>query len=127
MNIPFNAVADNTPEKTCGGTLKEYNGLVSNKFYDPPHNWCRWVIETDPYGFVGLHFNYVKMRDQPTCVIGCITIYDGLPEDAKILGRICKNTDEYFSSSSNIMTLEYFSDDLNNGDSFEAEYFTLMP
>ncbi|XP_040294716.1 carbohydrate-binding protein AQN-1-like isoform X1 [Bufo bufo] len=127
MNIPFNAVADNAPEETCGGFLKEANGLVSNMFYDPPNNWCTWVIETVPSGFVELRFNYVKMGNPPMCAFGSITIYDGFPEDAKILGRICKNTDEFFFSSSNIMTLEYFSDDLNYGDSFEAQYATIMP
>ncbi|XP_075697345.1 scavenger receptor cysteine-rich domain-containing protein DMBT1-like [Rhinoderma darwinii] len=115
MNIPFNAVAENIPEQTCGGVIKGHAGLISNKFYDPPNNFCTWVIEAIPSGIVELRFNYVKMGNPPTCNFGSIIIYDGFRNNEKVLGDICKNTDEVFYSSSNIMTITYFSDDFNFG------------
>ncbi|KAM3913969.1 putative DMBT1-like protein [Leptodactylus fuscus] len=114
-----------SPGQTCNGFFTDDSGLISKVLYPSYNNsWCTWVIKTNSSKYVTLRFNYINMGNLPACNVSGITIYDGYPWNAKVIGRICRKPNVDFASSSNIMTIQYFNDDPRFVNDFEAQYYT---
>ncbi|XP_073541369.1 scavenger receptor cysteine-rich domain-containing protein DMBT1-like isoform X2 [Phyllobates terribilis] len=111
--------------ETCGAVLTSRSGLIYKEFYPRPNIWWTWTIRGNASSFVELRFNYLRMGDPPTCDAHDVTIYDGFPWEGKILGRICKNTDKTFFSTSNILIIQYYSENPRDVYSFEAQYYQI--
>ncbi|XP_008638537.1 PREDICTED: deleted in malignant brain tumors 1 protein, partial [Corvus brachyrhynchos] len=59
---------------------------------------------------------------QGGCRYDYIEIYDGPPNSSPLLGRICSSSSLTYTSSSNFMSLRFYSDSRYSNGSFQAQY-----
>ncbi|XP_063817948.1 CUB domain-containing protein isoform X2 [Pseudophryne corroboree] len=112
----------------CGGLLEQSSGIISSPFYPnnyPPKSRCTWEIRATPNTSVELYFNTIRLESHPSCRYDSVTIYDGLP-GSSVLAKICQPGNHTYRSSSNVMNIEFRSDNSNQNIGFEAQYITLV-
>uniref|UniRef100_A0A8C3U1V8 CUB domain-containing protein n=1 Tax=Catharus ustulatus TaxID=91951 RepID=A0A8C3U1V8_CATUS len=59
---------------------------------------------------------------QGACQDEYIEIYDGAPKSSLLLGRICSRSPLMYTSSSNFMSVRFYSDSRYSSGSFRAQY-----
>ncbi|KAM6186271.1 LOW QUALITY PROTEIN: scavenger receptor cysteine-rich domain-containing protein DMBT1 [Rhynchocyon petersi] len=90
-------------------------------FYPNNVNYV-WEIEVN-YNFrINLGFRDVRLEMHNSCIYDYIEIFDGPLNRSQLLGKICSNTTEIFTSSSYRMTVRFRSDVSFQNTGFSAWY-----
>ncbi|XP_074141059.1 scavenger receptor cysteine-rich domain-containing protein DMBT1-like [Sminthopsis crassicaudata] len=116
-------LVDAADSSLCGGFLKNTSGILSSPLNVPLSTKklnCIWAIEVKPNNKINLGFNYFNLLSETTCT-DFIEIYDG-PLNSRLLAKLCKNTEEIFVSSTNIMTVHFVSEIFMQNTGFSAWY-----
>ncbi|XP_075468232.1 cubilin-like isoform X3 [Ascaphus truei] len=116
------------PSYTCGGFLTQPSGVIDSPFY--PNNYpdnanCTWDIQTTG-DYVELRILTVDLETHPDCSFDWLIIYDGRPGYSPQLGKICNPGNYTFYSSSNIMGINFRSDQSVHRTGFWAVYTSLQ-
>ncbi|XP_008569334.1 PREDICTED: spermadhesin-1 [Galeopterus variegatus] len=89
----------------CGGHITDGSGHIAA--YAGKNTECVWVIENEPPVKVSLILYYFQFEGAPhDCEKEYVELLDG-PLGSPSLGKICESYTEFYSSSSNIMTIKY--------------------
>ncbi|XP_068876591.1 deleted in malignant brain tumors 1 protein-like [Aphelocoma coerulescens] len=105
----------------CGDTLFNSSGT----FQSPSLNYsdkadCLWQIHVTNNFRIMLTFDNIQL--QGGCRYDYIEIYDGPPNSSPLLGRICSSSPLTYTSSSNFMSVRFYSDSRYSNGSFQAQY-----
>uniref|UniRef100_A0A8C3RGM9 CUB and zona pellucida-like domain-containing protein 1 n=1 Tax=Cyanoderma ruficeps TaxID=181631 RepID=A0A8C3RGM9_9PASS len=118
ITIPFFSLGQNI---ICGDILFKSSGT----FQSPPLNSsdkadCLWQIHVTNNFRISLTFDNIHL--QGGCQNDYIEIYDGPPKSSPLLGRICSGSPPTYTSSSNFMSVRFYSDSRYYSGSFRAQY-----
>uniref|UniRef100_A0A8C3UQB2 CUB and zona pellucida-like domain-containing protein 1 n=1 Tax=Catharus ustulatus TaxID=91951 RepID=A0A8C3UQB2_CATUS len=101
---------------SCGGLLQALSGSIQSPGYPssyPNNAHCVWLIRLrDTARRIELQFTDDEY----------IEIYDGPPKSSPLLGRICSRSRLTYTSSSNFMSVRFYSDSRYSSGSFRAQY-----
>ncbi|XP_053805209.1 deleted in malignant brain tumors 1 protein [Vidua chalybeata] len=81
---------------------------------------CLWQIHVTNNFLIALTFDNIQL--QGGCQNDYIEIYDGPPKSSPLLGRICSSSHLTYTSSSNLMSVRFYSDSRYSSGSFWAQY-----
>ncbi|CAH2250956.1 deleted in malignant brain tumors 1 -like [Pelobates cultripes] len=115
----------------CGGLLMQHSGDITSPFFPssyPSNARCIWEIRTSPGYIVQLtfqHFNLENSGNNNYCPYDWVAIYDGIPEHSPLLGLICGSGNYTFYSSSNIIGVEFISDNSVEMNGFQAQFTSI--
>ncbi|XP_063297839.1 deleted in malignant brain tumors 1 protein-like [Pelobates fuscus] len=115
----------------CGGLLMQHSGVITSPFFPnsyPSNAKCIWEIRTSPGYIVQLtfqHFNLENSGNNNYCPYDWVAIYDGIPEYSSLLGLICGSGNYTFYSSSNIIGVEFISDNSVELNGFQARFTSI--
>ncbi|KYO43854.1 hypothetical protein Y1Q_0012828 [Alligator mississippiensis] len=119
-------VPSTTGKYSCGGLLSSSSGEFTSPFY--PENYpnsadCIWEIQVESNSRVTLTFRDVVIQG-----VGCqydyIEVYDGPLNTSPLLGRICHGSIFIYTSSSNLITVHFHSDNSYTSSGFHADYYS---
>uniref|UniRef100_A0A2R8M720 Scavenger receptor cysteine-rich domain-containing protein DMBT1 n=1 Tax=Callithrix jacchus TaxID=9483 RepID=A0A2R8M720_CALJA len=101
------------PSSNCGGFLFNASGTFSSPSYPgyyPNNAKCVWEIEVN-YGYrINLGFSSLQLEAHNSCSFDHVEIFDGSLNSSHLLGKICNDTRQIFTSSYNRMTVHFRSD-----------------
>uniref|UniRef100_A0A2K5DY61 Scavenger receptor cysteine-rich domain-containing protein DMBT1 n=1 Tax=Aotus nancymaae TaxID=37293 RepID=A0A2K5DY61_AOTNA len=101
------------PSSNCGGFLFNASGTFSSPSYPgyyPNNAKCVWEIEVN-YGYrINLGFSNLQLEAHNSCSFDYVEIFDGSLNSSHLLGKICNDTRQIFTSSYNRMTIRFRSD-----------------
>ncbi|OCT80030.1 hypothetical protein XELAEV_18026848mg [Xenopus laevis] len=118
-------ICSGSTPSSCGGLLQQYYGFINTPMYPntyPPHSHCVWDIRTYLGFYIELRFLNFNLEPSPNCINDWVIIYDGLPGYSPQLGKICSHGNYTFTSSSNIIGVEFRSDSIIHHSGFLAEF-----
>uniref|UniRef100_A0A8C0FUR4 Deleted in malignant brain tumors 1 protein n=1 Tax=Bubo bubo TaxID=30461 RepID=A0A8C0FUR4_BUBBB len=106
---------------SCGGLLSSPSGTFQSPFY--PRNYpnnanCVWEIEVKSNFHVTLTFRDVQ------CLSDYVEVYDGPLHTSPLLGKLCSGSFHTYTSSSNLLTVRFYSNSRYTYRGFQAEYYT---
>ena len=128
------APADNKtcfPKTTdCFNIIMEPNGHINTTgFPDSPYGpntTCTWIIWLPTYGGIELEFDEIDIEDSPDCVKDRVTIWNG-KEGESLSSSYCGNQlPAIFKSTTEIVTINFASDNTVNNKGFSLHYRGLM-
>nr|XP_060623012.1 deleted in malignant brain tumors 1 protein [Anolis sagrei ordinatus] len=115
---------------SCGGFLQHQSGTIQSPFY--PSNYpnnanCIWQIQVGSNSRITLTFQNLQLEvcDRYRCPCDYVEVYDGPPHSSPLLGRICYNSYQTFTSTSNMMSVRFRSDSSVTASGFYANYYTI--
>ena len=87
-----------------------------------PNTTCTWIIWLPTYGGIELEFDEIDIEDSLDCVKDRMTIWNG-KEGESLSSSYCGNqTPAIFKSSTEIVTINFVSDDTVNNKGFSLQY-----
>eukprot|EP00074_Homo_sapiens_P077819 XP_011537702.1 deleted in malignant brain tumors 1 protein isoform X14 [Homo sapiens] len=101
------------PSSNCGGFLFYASGTFSSPSYPayyPNNAKCVWEIEVNSGYRINLGFSNLKLEAHHNCSFDYVEIFDGSLNSSLLLGKICNDTRQIFTSSYNRMTIHFRSD-----------------
>uniref|UniRef100_A0A2I3S183 Scavenger receptor cysteine-rich domain-containing protein DMBT1 n=1 Tax=Pan troglodytes TaxID=9598 RepID=A0A2I3S183_PANTR len=101
------------PSSNCGGFLFYASGTLSSPSYPayyPNNAKCVWEIEVNSGYRINLGFSNLKLEAHHNCSFDYVEIFDGSLNSSLLLGKICNDTRQIFTSSYNRMTIHFRSD-----------------
>uniref|UniRef100_A0A2K5I9N3 Scavenger receptor cysteine-rich domain-containing protein DMBT1 n=1 Tax=Colobus angolensis palliatus TaxID=336983 RepID=A0A2K5I9N3_COLAP len=101
------------PSSNCGGFLLSASGTFSSPSYPayyPNNAKCVWEIEVNSGYRINLGFSNLQLEVQYNCSFDYVEIFDGSLNSSHLLGKICNDTRQIFTSSYNRMTIHFRSD-----------------
>uniref|UniRef100_A0A8D0ETG7 CUB domain-containing protein n=1 Tax=Strix occidentalis caurina TaxID=311401 RepID=A0A8D0ETG7_STROC len=106
---------------SCGGLLSSPSGKFQSPFY--PRNYpnnanCVWEIEVKSNFHVTLTFRDVQ------CLSDYVEVYDGPLHTSPLLGKLCSGSFHTYTSSSNLLTVRFYSNSRYTYRGFQAEYYS---
>uniref|UniRef100_A0A8D2PYG4 CUB domain-containing protein n=1 Tax=Zosterops lateralis melanops TaxID=1220523 RepID=A0A8D2PYG4_ZOSLA len=110
----------------CGDILFKSSGTFQSPSLNSPDKAdCLWQIHHLNPKVYQMHFLiyfHFFLRLQGGCQNDYIEIYDGPPKSSPLLGRICSGSPPTYTSSSNFMSVRFYSDSRYSSGSFRAQY-----
>ncbi|XP_055502765.1 deleted in malignant brain tumors 1 protein-like [Leucoraja erinacea] len=109
----------------CGGYLGDaFGSLFSPGYpYPYPNNAdCIWYIRVNSTQKVLLWFSVFELEATSSCSYDFVAVYDGPTTDSALLGKLCIEANETFTSTSNSMTIHFRSDSSQTRSGFAASY-----
>ncbi|KAM6182234.1 LOW QUALITY PROTEIN: scavenger receptor cysteine-rich domain-containing protein DMBT1 [Erethizon dorsatum] len=100
------------PSVNCGGFLFNASGTFSSPSYPgyyPNNALCVWQIEVRSGYCINLGFTDLQLEGHSPC-LDYVEIFDGSLNSNNLLGRICTDSRQIFTSSYNQMTVRFRSD-----------------
>ncbi|XP_053927101.1 deleted in malignant brain tumors 1 protein isoform X2 [Cuculus canorus] len=116
-----------TPENYfCGGLLSSPSGTLQSPFY--PRNYpnnakCVWEIQVKSNFLVTLTFGDVQMEGG-RCLSDYVEVYDGPLYTSPLLGKFCSGSYRTYTSSSNLLTVQFYSNSRYTYRGFQAQYYS---
>ncbi|KAM6306118.1 scavenger receptor cysteine-rich domain-containing protein DMBT1-like [Aegotheles albertisi] len=115
-----------TEEYSCGGLLSSPSGTLQSPFY--PRNYpnnanCVWEIEVKSNFRVTLVFRDVQMEGG-RCLSDYVEVYDGPLHTSPLLGKFCSGYFHTYTSSSNLLTVQFYSNSRYTYRGFQADYYS---
>ncbi|XP_026141518.1 CUB and zona pellucida-like domain-containing protein 1 isoform X2 [Carassius auratus] len=107
--------------QSCGGQMTNRRGDLSSPRYPnnyPDNSQCTWTIHSTGRRTVSLTFNSVSLE---TCC-DYIKVYDGPSTHHPLLGEIREYRSQSFKSSSNDLTVYFYSDHSSTSKGFHANW-----
>uniref|UniRef100_G1S588 Scavenger receptor cysteine-rich domain-containing protein DMBT1 n=1 Tax=Nomascus leucogenys TaxID=61853 RepID=G1S588_NOMLE len=101
------------PSSNCGGFLFSASGTFSSPSYPayyPNNAKCVWEIEVNSGYRINLGFSNLQLEAHHNCSFDYVEIFDGSLNSSLLLGKICNDTRQIFTSSYNRMTIHFRSD-----------------
>ncbi|PNJ65345.1 DMBT1 isoform 1 [Pongo abelii] len=101
------------PSSNCGGFLFYASGTFSSPSYPayyPNNAKCVWEIEVNSGYRINLGFSNLQLEAHHNCSFDYVEIFDGSLNSSLLLGKICNDTRQIFTSSYNRMTIHFRSD-----------------
>ncbi|XP_050658969.1 deleted in malignant brain tumors 1 protein [Macaca thibetana thibetana] len=101
------------PSSNCGGFLFSASGTFSSPSYPayyPNNAKCVWEIEVNSGYRINLGFSNLQLEAHYNCSFDYVEIFDGSLNSSHLLGKICNDTRQIFTSSYNRMTIHFRSD-----------------
>ncbi|XP_074963576.1 scavenger receptor cysteine-rich domain-containing protein DMBT1-like isoform X3 [Phalacrocorax aristotelis] len=120
---------NSTPEDySCGGLLSSPSGTLQSPFY--PRNYpnnanCVWEIEVKSNFRVTLTFRDVQMEGG-RCLSDYVEVYDGPLYTSRLLGKFCSGSFRTYTSSSNLLTVRFYSNSQYTYRGFQADYYSTL-
>ncbi|XP_066410319.1 deleted in malignant brain tumors 1 protein-like [Molothrus aeneus] len=106
----------------CGDILFKSSGTFQSPSLNPSDKAdCLWQIHVTNNFLIMLTFDNIQL--QGGCQNDYIEIYDGPPKSSPLLGRICSSSHLTYTSSSNFMSVRFYS--RYSSGSFKAQYQSL--
>uniref|UniRef100_A0A8C3NFH0 Uncharacterized protein n=1 Tax=Geospiza parvula TaxID=87175 RepID=A0A8C3NFH0_GEOPR len=106
----------------CGDIFFKSSGIFQSPSLNPSEKAdCLWQI----HQMLFLMYCHFFLRLQGGCQNDYIEIYDGPPKSSPLLGRICSSSHLTYTSSSNFMSVRFYSDSRYSSGSFRAQYQSL--
>lgn len=110
----------------CGGVLADKKGVFSSPLYPgfyPPATDCKWTIKVAPGKKVQVKFSLFRMKEPDVDTRACHKDY------LEVMGtKYCGElTSLAFTSDTNILTVNFHSDESYTDKGFSAEYTTYDP
>ncbi|CAG5136882.1 unnamed protein product [Candidula unifasciata] len=116
--------------QNCGGAFSGPEGGVTSPGYPNPYQHtiqCVWVITVARGSSVQLSFTDLDLEASSSCSHDYLTIRDGSDQRAPTLGTFCNTgVPADIRSSSNVIGLEFHTDELNSGRGFKANWTTVF-
>uniref|UniRef100_A0A8V5FZ61 Uncharacterized protein n=1 Tax=Melopsittacus undulatus TaxID=13146 RepID=A0A8V5FZ61_MELUD len=113
---------------SCGGFLQELSGLIQSPNYPdsyPSSAHCVWHIQLWELDHrVQIQFWDVQLEGS-SCQYDAIEVYDGGSPEDPLLGMVCRNNHQIFTSSGHQMTILFHSD--NSGTQRGFQYTSIFP
>uniref|UniRef100_A0A8C9NJH6 CUB domain-containing protein n=1 Tax=Serinus canaria TaxID=9135 RepID=A0A8C9NJH6_SERCA len=105
----------------CGDILFKSSGTFQSPSLSPSDKAdCLWQIHVTDNFLIALSFDNIQL--QGGCQNEYIEIYDGPPKSSPLLGRICSSSHLTYTSSSNFMSVRFYSNSRYSSGSFRAQY-----
>ncbi|XP_027625924.1 deleted in malignant brain tumors 1 protein isoform X17 [Tupaia chinensis] len=101
------------PSLNCGGFLFNASGTFSSPSYPgyyPNNAYCVWEIEVSSGYRINLGFRNLQLEVNSRCSFDYVEIFDGPSSSSNLMGKICNDTRQIFTSSYNRMTVRFRSD-----------------
>ncbi|XP_074731572.1 scavenger receptor cysteine-rich domain-containing protein DMBT1-like isoform X1 [Strix uralensis] len=119
-------VTPTAEDYSCGGLLSSPSGTFQSPFY--PRNYpnnanCVWEIEVKSNFHVTLTFRDVQMEGG-RCLSDYVEVYDGPLHTSPLLGKLCSGSFHTYTSSSNLLTVRFYSNSRYTYRGFQAEYYS---
>ncbi|XP_064320552.1 deleted in malignant brain tumors 1 protein [Phalacrocorax carbo] len=120
---------NSTPEDySCGGLLSSPSGTLQSPFY--PKNYpnnanCVWEIEVKSNFRITLTFRDVQMEGG-RCLSDYVEVYDGPLYTSPLLGKFCSGSFRTYTSSSNLLTVRFYSNSQYTYRGFQADYYSTL-
>ncbi|XP_032844647.2 CUB and zona pellucida-like domain-containing protein 1 [Tyto alba] len=123
----FPASHSTTEDYPCGGLLSSPSGTFQSPFY--PRNYpnnanCVWEIEVKSNFHVTLTFRDVQMEGG-RCLSDYVEVYDGPLHTSPLLGKFCSGYFRTYTSSSNLLTVRFYSNSRYTYRGFLADYYSI--
>ncbi|XP_071605716.1 scavenger receptor cysteine-rich domain-containing protein DMBT1-like isoform X3 [Heliangelus exortis] len=120
------ALTSTSEDYSCGGLLSSPSGTLQSPFY--PNNYpnnanCVWEIEAESNFLVTLVFRDVQMEGG-RCLSDYLAVYDGPLYTSPLLGKFCSGSYHTYTSSSNLLTLRFYSNSRHTYRGFQADYYS---
>uniref|UniRef100_A0A8C5MFI6 CUB and zona pellucida-like domain-containing protein 1 n=1 Tax=Leptobrachium leishanense TaxID=445787 RepID=A0A8C5MFI6_9ANUR len=113
----------------CGGILTNLWGSIESPAYPYSHNpaECVWHIQVSHNYVIKINFDDFLLENSPSCASGFVSVYDGSPLNSPLLGKFCGSNRSNFTSSSNSLSVVYYSRGSNNNfiRGFRASYISV--
>uniref|UniRef100_A0A915JRJ0 CUB domain-containing protein n=1 Tax=Romanomermis culicivorax TaxID=13658 RepID=A0A915JRJ0_ROMCU len=129
MNTHGFKILLNASEEVCGGHLTESSGIITSPMYPAPYpnkRRCRWHIDAPPGSIIKLTVEDLHMpeNEMGDCRYDGLKIHDGSYAAAPEIDTYCgtRVPNESVYSSSDAMTIAFYSDISMNGRGFKASY-----
>ncbi|KAK4820989.1 hypothetical protein QYF61_009455 [Mycteria americana] len=111
---------------SCGGLLSSPSGTLQSPFY--PRNYpnnanCVWEIEVKSNFHVTLAFKDVQMEGG-RCLSDYVEVYDGPLQTSPPLGKFCSGSFCTYTSSSNLLTVRFYSNSRYTYRGVQAAYYS---
>ncbi|XP_034843208.1 deleted in malignant brain tumors 1 protein [Mirounga leonina] len=113
------------PFLDCGGFLFNASGAFSSPSYPgyyPNNAECVWEIEVNSGYRINLGFSHLQLETHRNCDFDYVEISDGSLNSSNLLGKICNDTRQIFTSSYNRMIVRFRSDVSVQNTGFSAWY-----
>ncbi|XP_016283058.2 deleted in malignant brain tumors 1 protein isoform X1 [Monodelphis domestica] len=97
---------------SCGGVIFSDSGSFSTPSYPsfyPNNITCVWEIVVNYTFRINLGFNNLQLEPHNSCIHDYVEIFDG-GLNSWLLGKLCNQTQQIFTSSSNRLTVRFVSD-----------------
>uniref|UniRef100_A0A8C9MBM4 Scavenger receptor cysteine-rich domain-containing protein DMBT1 n=1 Tax=Panthera tigris altaica TaxID=74533 RepID=A0A8C9MBM4_PANTA len=110
---------------SCGGFLSQPSGHFSSPFYPgnyPNNAKCLWDIEVRNNYRVTVVFRDVQLEGG--CNYDYIEVFDGPSHSSPLIARVCDGARGSFTSSSNFMSIRFFSDGSITKRGFQVDYYS---
>uniref|UniRef100_A0A7M4EV45 CUB and zona pellucida like domains 1 n=1 Tax=Crocodylus porosus TaxID=8502 RepID=A0A7M4EV45_CROPO len=122
-------IFDSAERPSCGGLLSNSSGTFHSPFYPGYYgNYvnCVWEIQvmTNYLAFVTCSCLFPRLEGGQ-CQYNYIEVYDGPLYTSPLLGRICYGSVISYTSSSNLMTVQFHSDYSYTARGFWADYYSI--
>nr|XP_010300797.1 PREDICTED: deleted in malignant brain tumors 1 protein-like [Balearica regulorum gibbericeps] len=122
----FLLVLFSAEDYSCGGLLSSPSGTLQSPFY--PRNYpnnanCVWEIEVKSNFRVTLAFRDVQMEGG-RCLSDYVEVYDGPLHTSPLLGKFCSGSFRTYTSSSNLLTVRFYSNSRYTYRGFQADYYS---
>nr|XP_035926099.1 deleted in malignant brain tumors 1 protein isoform X7 [Halichoerus grypus] len=118
-------ITTNRPFLDCGGFLFNASGAFSSPSYPgyyPNNAECVWEIEVNSGYRINLGFSHLQLETHRNCNFDYVEISDGSLNSNNLLGKICNDTRQIFTSSYNRMIVRFRSDVSVQNTGFSAWY-----
>ncbi|KAM4770991.1 scavenger receptor cysteine-rich domain-containing protein DMBT1-like [Rhinophrynus dorsalis] len=115
MAVYRSSYRNNSLPVNCGGILTNPWGVIESPLYPYSHRPadCVWHVQVRNDQVVQINFADVLLVNSPSCESGFVSVYDGTPS-SPLLGKFCGTTKRNFTSSSNSLSVVYFSRGASN-------------
>ncbi|KAM9197433.1 LOW QUALITY PROTEIN: scavenger receptor cysteine-rich domain-containing protein DMBT1 [Dugong dugon] len=121
----YQSTARPGPSSNCGGLLLNASGTFNSPSYPgfyPNNANCVWEIALNYSFCINLGFTHLQLETHNSCNYDYVEIFDGPLNSSNLLGKICNDTRQIFTSSSNQMTVRFRSDISFQNTGFSAWY-----
>ncbi|XP_066431073.1 deleted in malignant brain tumors 1 protein-like [Eleutherodactylus coqui] len=113
----------------CGGRFFQFSGVIRSPFFPnlyPPNAHCTWEIQTSAGYHVELSFQHLELESSNGCIYDWVKLYDGPPRNSSLLATVCTSANSSYSSSSNIIGIEFRSDVSVERSGFSASFYSVF-
>ncbi|XP_066180531.1 deleted in malignant brain tumors 1 protein-like [Sylvia atricapilla] len=121
-DTPSSTISTDLGQKIiCGDILFKSSGAFQSPSLNSSDKAdCLWQIHVTNNFRISLTFDKIQL--QGGCQNDYIEIYDGPPKSSPLLGRICSGSPLTYTSSSNFMSVRFYSDSRYSSGNFRAQY-----